>query len=51
MNELLDKVQEKIDSGKPISCLSEGLLRDTSSSKLTKRKWPLVIADGFSRTE
>jgi len=38
LNELLQKVQTAIENGEPISCLSEGLLRDKSNAKLTKGK-------------
>ncbi|EHK96715.1 hypothetical protein M7I_7570 [Glarea lozoyensis 74030] len=36
LEELLQKVQTAIDNGEEVSCLSEGLLKDKSSEKLTK---------------
>ncbi|KAF2088377.1 phenylacetate 2-hydroxylase [Saccharata proteae CBS 121410] len=36
LQELLDRVQRAVDAGKPVSCISEGLLRDKSSEKLSE---------------
>ncbi|EPE34768.1 Cytochrome P450 [Glarea lozoyensis ATCC 20868] len=38
LEELLQKVQTAIDNGEEVSCLSEGLLKDKSSEKLTKEE-------------